>query len=200
MTVTRRTFGKRIGVGFWWLTTAAGLTFTLTGCNVFNDIETWVPTAVLAINGIATVLGTFLPPGAALILTSIKAFLADLAAAVKEYQSDTNPADKNTVLARIRTFLSNIADNFQNFLMVLNLGSNPIVKIVLGLVTVILSAISGFMGQLPVPTGGAPLTVSLTVAGNKILIVPKVYKRIGDFKADYNAVCAANGHPEIELH
>jgi hypothetical protein len=198
MTLTRREFEKWTAQSGFGLLVA--LVFGMTGCNVFDSIEAWVPTAILAINGIATVLGTLLTPGAGLILTSIKAFLAELAAAVKEYQADTNPADKNNALAKIRTFLQDVVDNFQNFLYVLNLGSNPIVKIVLGLVMVILSAIGGFMSQLPLPAGGAPLAVRFQVDGKPVPITAKFYRRVSDFKADYNAVCAANGHAEIELH
>lgn len=170
--------------------------FALMGCGVFSDILAWTSVASVAIDGIVTVLGPFMPPGGATVILAIKSFLADLAGAASEYESDTNPADKATLLAKIRTLLTDIAMNFQSFLAQINLGNNPIVAVVLGLAQVILAAIAGFLGQLPTPT---TIPIKATVGGKPLSVVPKYYKRVADFKKDYNAVCAANSHPEIEL-
>jgi hypothetical protein len=169
----------------------------MTGCGIFSDILAWTSVAGVALDGIVTVLGSFLPPGGAQIILAIKAFLSDLAGAVTEYQNDTNPADKATLLAKIRTLLSDIASNFQTFLSQLNLGNNPIVSIVLGLAQVILAAIMGFLGQLPAT--GRTLSATVTLGGKSLSVTPKYYKNVQQFKSDYNAVCAANSHAEIEI-
>jgi hypothetical protein len=172
--------------------------FALMGCGLFSDILTWTSVAGVALDGIVTVLGSFMPPGGVAAIKGIKAFLADLAGAVTQYQNDTNPADKATLLAKIRTLLGDIATNFQSFLAQLNLGNNPIVTLVLGLAQVILSAIMGFLGQLPAT--GRTLSTSLTLGGKTLVVTPKYYKRVSQFRDEYNAVCSANGHAEIEIH
>jgi hypothetical protein len=198
MKIGRRTFAKLSGTMLLALA-AIGAPFTMFGCGVFSAIAAWIPVAGAAIDGIVTVLGTFMPPGAALIITAIKAALTSLAGAVNEYQGDTNPADKANALAKIRTFLTDIGNNFQSFLQQLNLGNNPILNIVIGLANVILAAIMGFLGQLPVSVGTRTLSSTYTVGGTSHPVTAKYYRNVKDFRNDYNAVCMQNGHTEIEL-
>jgi hypothetical protein len=199
--MNRRTFGRQTGVAL--LALAAGGGISLTGCptagTVFTDILKWIPTAILAVNGIVTVLGAFMPPGAMVIIVLINAALNSLTGTITQYNNDTNPADKATLLAKIRTILNDIVTNFQSFLDQLNLGANPIVAIVIGLANVLLAAIAGFLGQLPV-AGTAVLTTSFHVGATMVRVVPKLYKNVGEFKKDWNQVCISNHHPEIELY
>lgn len=195
--MNRRTFVSRIG-GFALLAGASGSLVALTGCNVFSNILNWIPVGLSAIDSIVALLGPLVPPGATAILTIVKAAFADLSAAVSEYNADTNPADKSSLLAKIKTILKDIADNFQSFLNALNLGNNPLVAIVIGLANIILSAIMGFMGQLPA-SGTLTMATSVHVGGQTQPVTPKVYKSVGAFKADFNKVAIANHHPEVEL-
>jgi hypothetical protein len=196
MEISRRSFGKMA------IVLAAGIPTFMTGCGIFSDILAWTNVAGVAFDGIVRALGAFLPPGGLVAINAIKIFLQDLAGAVTEYQNDTNPADKATLLEKIRTLLGDIAANFQTFLSQLNLGNNPIVAVVLGLAQVILAAIGGFLGQLPAPT--TPIVqakiAAVSVPGYPPLTVtPKYYKRVQDFKSDYNAVCISYGHTEWEI-
>lgn len=196
--MNRRNFVKSLSLGS--LVLATGSVASLSGCiagTVFIDILNWIPTAVSAINGIVTVLGAFMPPGSAAIITLIDAALASLAATITEYNNDTNPADKATLLAKIRTILNDVSTNFQSFLNTLGLGTNPIVAIVIGLANIILSAIAGFLNQIP----QSPTTTSISyrLNGMSHTVTPKLYKSVKAFKSDYNAICIANNHPEIEL-
>ena len=195
--MTRRGFGKMTSLFLLGLTTT--LNVFLAGCGVFSDILTWIPIGLTAIQGIVTVLGPLVSPGAAAIIALIKVAFSDLSATITQYQNDTNTADKATLLAKIRTILNDIVTNFQNFLDQLNIGSNPIEAIVIGLANVTLAAIAGFIGQLPVPAGGVTLTTSFRLSGKSMTIVPKFYKRVGDFRKDYNAVCVADGYPQIQI-
>ena len=202
--MTRRKFSqfvsKIFGTVMLLIATGTSALF-MSGCNVFDDILNWIPVGLTAIGGIVAVLGPLVPPGSAAIITIIKAVFADLQAAVIAYKNDTNPADKATLLAKIRTFLNDIVINFQSFLAALNLGNNPIVAIVIGLASVILAAIAGFMGQLPTTAGRTTIvTTSVSVGGKVVTVAPKYYKHTSDFKKDYNAICAQYGHTEIELH
>lgn len=171
--------------------------FTMVACNVFSDILAWVPIGIAAVNGIVTVLGAFMPPGATAVIALVKAAFADLTATITQYQQDTNPADKATWEAKIATILNDIAANFQSFLNSLNLGNNPIEAIVIGLANVFLAAIAGFLGQLP--STSKTLAMTARVGTKSFTVVPKFYKKASDFKKDWNAVCSADGHPEIEL-
>jgi hypothetical protein len=197
--VNRRTFASRIG-SFALLAFAAGSSVVMVGCSgVFSQIMSWIPIGLSAIDSIVTLLGPLVPPGATAILVIVKAAFADLSAAITEYNNDTNPADKSSVLAKIKTLLKDIADNFQSFLNALNLGNNPIVAIVIGLANIILAAIAGFMGQLPA-SAGTKLTSPTVHVGNQTQpVLPKVYKNVGDFKRDWNAVAVKYNHPEAEL-
>jgi hypothetical protein len=199
--VNRRNFVQRVG-SFALLAIAAGSSVALVGCSVFANIVNWIPVGLAAIESIVTLLGPLVPPGALGIIMLIKAAFADLSAALNQYNSDSNPADKATLLAKIRTLLNDIAVNFQSFLNVLNLGNNPIVAIVIGLANIILNAIAGFLGQLPAAAGGGGTRVmaaTMKVGAETRPITPKVYKSTGEFKRAFNAVCVANNHPEAEL-
>lgn len=193
--LTRRTFGKVTGFFLLGLTTLSSA--FLVGCGIFSDIEAWVPIGIAAVNGIVTVLGPLVLPGATAIIVLIKAAFADLTATITEYQNDTNPADKASWEAKIATILNDIASNFQSFLNSLNLGSNPIEAIIIGLANVFLAAISGFLGQLPSTSKSLGMTAHV---GTKTLtVIPKFYRKPADFRKDWNAVCVADGHPEIQL-
>jgi len=194
MQISRRNCNKLWGSVALFL--AAGISPFATGCGIFSDILAWTNIAGIAIDGIVNVLGPFMPPGGGQIIQLIKAFLTDLAGTVTEYENDTNPADKATLLAKIRTLLGDIATNFQSFLAQINLGANPIVNVVIGLAQVILAAIAGFLGQLPTP---ATIPLRFSVSGKPLVVAPVYYKRVSDFKAAYNAVCIADGHTELEL-
>lgn len=191
--LSRRQFASRsILVAF-----ASAIPFAMSGCGVFADILAWTAVAGTAIDGIVSVLGTLVTPGAAAIIQAIKAFLTDLAAAITQYQNDTNPADKATLLAKIRTLLSDIGSNLQSFFQQI-VGTSPVINIALGLGQVILAAIMGFLGQLPT-AGAGRLSANLSAGGRSLTVSPKFYKSVGAFKRDYNAVCEQNSHPELEI-
>lgn len=194
--LTRRQFASRSFLA----ATASAFTFSLTGCNAFADILAWTAVASTAVDGIVTVLGSLLPPGGAAIVTLIKAALADLAAAITQYNSDTNPANKATLLAKIRTFLEAIAANLQSFFQQIT-SAGPAVNIALGLAQVILAAVEGFIGTLPPAPTPTPATLQLHAgSGRTVPVTPKVYKHVGDFKRDWNTLAVADGHPEIQIH
>ena len=201
MNISRRVFAKVAGAGT--LALAAGTSLFLVGCSVFDSILTWIPIGITAINGIVTVLGAFLPAGGAIIIGLVKAAFADLAATITEYKSDTNPADKATLLAKIKTILGDIVTNFQAFLNQLNIGGNPIEAVVIGLATGVLDALMGFFGQLPpAPAAGKALSSTFRVGpnGRLVTIVPTIYKDVNAFKSAYNGVADSNGHPELDIH
>lgn len=196
MTLSRRQFASRLI----FAGTILSAPFSLTGCGIFSDILSWTAVASVALDGIVTVLGPLMPPSGQAIIVLIKAALADLAGAITQYQSDSNPADKATLLAKIRTFLEAIAANFQSFLGQIA-GNSPIINVVLGLAQVLLAAVMGFIGQLPpAPTGGGKtLTLSASIGSHTVTVTPKYYKSVGAFKKDWNAVATGAGHAELVI-
>ena len=195
-TVTRRDFGKLAGTGVLSLAAVGSMEFSGCSSTVFSQILSWIPIGISAITGIVTVLGPLVPPQALLIIGLVKAAFADLSATV----NDPNPADKATWLAKIRTILNDIVTNFQSFLAQLNLGGNPIEAIVLGLAQVVLSALAGFLGQLPA-AGGKTVSETFRIGrGRLVAYTPHFYKSVNEFKTAYNSVCVANNHQEVEIH
>lgn len=194
----RRQFTSRIVL----ILAALSAPFSMAGCGIFSDISAWIPTAIIAINGIVSLLGALVPSGAMAIVVLIDAALNSLKATIDEYNADTNPADKATLLAKIRTILTDISTNFQSFLNALNIGNNPIVTIVIGLANIVLSAIAGFLNALPVAAGAGTQvkSASYTLGGKTWPIIPKLYKSVAAFKSDWNEVCKVNNHPETEIH
>ena len=62
-----------------------------------------------------------------------------------QYQGDPLPADKANLLAEIKTFLKDIANNFQLFLNALG-TAGPVLSVVLGIIQVVLSTLASSAG------------------------------------------------------
>jgi len=207
--ITRREFtGFLTGTAL--LASTGSATILLNACNpssVFAEIEAWAcppaggTTSPLqnAINGIVTILGPFLPPGATVLIAAITASVTAACGATQEYLNTTPPPVG--IIAKIQTALTDIADNLQAFLNAFNIPGNPIIAVVIGLAQVILSTIAGFLGKLPVAAGAAKTMViraSVRFSGVSAPVTPKV-RTVKSFKSDYNAVCEAHGQTAIEL-
>lgn len=195
MNMTRRDFGKRTGAGL--LTLAVGSTFTLSGCNVFTDIENWIPVGRSAFQGIVTLLtgAGLLSPPIAMLVPLILAGFDDILADVKAYRA-TQPPPAG-LLAKIEEVFNLLVGNFQSLLS--QVAANPIAALVIGLAQIILSTIAGFLGQLPAATSSLQRSRTFRVGSHTVAITPQ-QRSIRQFKRDYNAAAAAGGHPEIELH
>jgi hypothetical protein len=195
MKLNRRSFLKTGA-----LAVAGAGVLELEGCSpstVYAQIEAWVPTALLALQGILTVIAPFVPISGTIsvIVGLIKASFADLEAAVTEYQN-APAANKTTLLGKIRTVLQDIADNFGKFLADLNLGGNPMLTLVVSLVQVILNVLAGFANQLP---GPAAMSRTYSTRSGQAVLVNPTKMSLKQFKAFYNKLAEQNGHPEIDL-
>ncbi len=201
MNPTRRGFLKLTGTGGLILSTG-GAAVLLDACNaqtVFETIISWIPTAKSAFQGIVTILGPFLPPGAQALITEVFAALDVVTAAVNEYLN-APAADKATFLGKLRVALTAVGDQIQAFLAAFKATGNPLISVVLGLAQIIISTIEGFLGKIPLPAGAKVRTVraSIHFEGVTAVVVPKV-RSISQFKKDFNSVCEANGQTSIEL-
>jgi hypothetical protein len=180
---------------------AGGSLFIIEGCNaasVFASIQVWIPVGEKAFAGIVTLVGPFLPPGTAAIVTLVNASLTALGDVIAEYMA-ASAAAKSTLLGKIQTALTAVSDNISNFLAALNLSGNPLIAVISGLAQIILSTIAAFMAALPAPVAGAmTIKKSFVLSGVTFPIVPKM-RTVAQFKASYNAIADANNHPEVDL-
>jgi len=179
------------------LVLASGVTLSLEGCDVWSEIEQWVPTGIAAFEQIVILVAPVAAPGIDAIAEAVKAAFSVLAAAVDQYRNA--PADqKATLLQKVILAFNLVSTNLQQFLNAINVpGSSPIVKIVLGLVNIILSTIMGFVNRIqPTPATAA---VRLTLSGQSVNVTPVVRSR-AKFKSDWNAACVQAGHPEMQVN
>jgi hypothetical protein len=149
MATTRREFIGHLGLGAATVATLGTATLGMSGCNVWTDLESWIPVGISAVNGILSILemnGIVIAAPIQLIVNTIQAAFTALEAAVKEYQSTTPPPVG--VLQKIETIFQDIVSNFGTFLTQLGL-SGGILSVISSLVQIILSTIAGFMNELP---------------------------------------------------
>jgi hypothetical protein len=195
--ITRRSFVQKIS-GAALMLWAGTLSVLTTGCSAITDIIHWIPVALVALNSIQNLLGPILSPVINSTLTPIKTAFSDLLAAAQAYNSDTNPADKATNLAKIQTFLNNITTSFQN--LITSIPGGAIASLVLGLVQIILSTIAGFVNELPTtPAPAVTMSRMLSINGQSIPIIAVKNPTNRGFKKSWNAAVESGGHPEMKM-
>jgi hypothetical protein len=164
------------------------------GCNVFTEIEAWVPVGEASFQGIVDLLETtgLVTPAINPLVTTIIAAFNDLLAAVKQYEAIQPPP--TGLLARIQGFFEIIVSNFQTLLS--QISSSPILSLVIGLAQIILSTIAGFLQELPVSS--SLLTGTFRIGGQQVTYTAQK-RTVGQFKKSYNRAAEAGGHSEIDL-
>lgn len=192
--ITRRSFAKVSGL--WILALASiGSVFTA-GCDIWSQIQAWVPAGIAAFESVVTLVAPLAAPGIDAIAELVKAGFASLASAVNQY-INAPAADKATFKQKVLLILSQLTGDIQNFLSSVNVGAtNPIVKIVLGLVAIILSTIQGFTNAIG---ASAVTSASLRMAGVMVSVTP-VKRDRKRFVSDFNGALVSAGHPELQIH
>ena len=184
--ISRRQFAGHLARGA-AVVALAGTTLELDGCNVFTDIETWIPVGIDAVNGILAVLssnGVVLLPQVTVIVGLIQAGFTALKGAIVEYQSTTPPPVG--ALQKIETIFQDIVNNFGAFLQGINLPAGSLFTLIASLVQVILSTIAGFVNKLP--TGTTTVATSLRISATQTVPVLPHARSKRQFKKDYNSV------------
>jgi phage-related protein len=167
------------------------------GCNattVWQQIQLWVPVGIAAFEQILTLVAPLAAPGIDAIAELIKAGFASLAAAIDQYLN-APAASKDTLAQKIILIFNDITANIQSFITALGQSANPVVKIAVALINIIVSTIEGFLNQI-MPTPPAPATLKV---GRETVTVNPVKRDRKQFVADFNEVCNANGHPELDI-
>lgn len=184
--MNRREFVGSIGKGA-AIIALGGATIEMSGCNVFNDIENWIPVGEAAVNSILSTLAANnigISPTAAAVVKDVFASFDALKAAIAEYKSTTPPPAG--ALAKVQTAFKDITDQLGTFLQNVQLPGGNIVTLVVGLANVVFSTIAAFANQLP--TNGATIAAPTRyrVSGLEYGVVPKSRSRRA-FKHDFNA-------------
>lgn len=180
----RRDFVKRTGTGFTLAILTSGVSMTLTGCNVYDDIYNWIGVAVASLNSIVIVLNANGITPATGIVNAILGALNAVRSAIDEYRSITPPPVG--VVAKIETALKDAVAQFGTFLRSLSIPGFGLFSMIAALVDVILSTIAGFQGKLPVVAGQKSLTMQIAQLTGKA-VIPK-HRTIRVYKKDFNAV------------
>jgi hypothetical protein len=200
----RRNWLKQSGLGLTTLALTGGTSLFVAGCpwtSIESAISAYVPVGLAAFNGVVLLLSSvgLIPPGTStaigLVIAIVKAGFADLLTAINEYNA-APAASKVSFSQKISLILTDIGDNIQKFMndISTSLATSTVGKLVVGLVSLILSTLAGFAGQLPAPAAGKH---TYSVAGQAV--TPKAIS-VKQFKQQYNQLAGAAGHPEIELH
>jgi hypothetical protein len=200
MKLTRRNWIQQSGVAL-AAASFGTITFSMAGCSVMSAISAYVPVGLAAFNGVIALLSSvgLIPPGTStaigLIVAIVKAGFADLLTAINEYNA-APAASKVSFEQKISLVLTDIGDNITKFMddVSSSLATSTVGKLVVGLVSLILSTLAGFAGQLPAPAAGRK---TYAVAGQAV--TPRAIS-VKEFKKEYNQLVGAGGHPELELH
>lgn len=196
MDLTRRNFTKGMGTTALFLAVTGGAALTMSGCNVFADIEAWVPVGTAAFNSIIILLETagLINPAMLPVIAAIRLGFTDILADVKAYQNIQPPPVG--ALAKIEAVFGLLVGNFQGMLAQLQVTGGPVVTLVISLAQVILSTIAGFLGQLPVSK--SLLTGTFKVGAETISYTAK-HRNVRQFKKDWNTKAVAGNHPELKF-
>lgn len=158
--------------------------------NVYKDISSYVPVALLAFDRIVAILvehgvNTM---GLTDVGNRVKAALADVQTAVLEYR-DAAAHDKATMVQAISVALKIATHRLVEFWEMLKIPSPELAKTVKTLLDVIVSTLTAFVGQL---SPGTP------VASQRFLSEPKL-RSVKEFREDFNSVLNHNGLSKYAL-
>ena len=188
MQINRREFGGHLVKGA-TIVTLAATTIELSGCNVFTDIENWVPVGEAALNSIVAELAANnipLSATAQAVVKDIETGFGAIIAAIQEYQA-TNPPPVGA-LAKVQTALKDVVDQLTAFLADLALPGGNIVTLISGLASIIFSTIAAFLNKLPASTAVTAIGPihSYRLSGLTYSVTAKYRTRRG-FKKDWNS-------------
>ena len=202
--VSRRQFFEVSSKGVIGIALAGAVATSMSGC-AFNvqDILNWIPTATASISSILSLL-----VGAGVLACATCSVLANVAlaaitavgTAVQAYLN-APAANKTTLLGKIQTALQAALTASGQFFESVNVPDQKLFSLIIGIASLVLSAISGFIGQI----GGNPpvqATLKMTGAGvtQGVAYSPKVYTSTRSYKADFNKLATEYGHAELVMH
>lgn len=199
--VTRRMFLTKSTMALG--TVAVGSMAFETGCGVWDDIVAYVPAGLNAFNAVITLLednGVLNIVAGSAISTAVdlvKGAFADIAAAVTQYEN-APVAQKSTLLGKVTTAITAAENALQSFWNTANLGSNPIVTLAEGIVSIILSVLGGFLSQIK--PANAVSAVKVASYKHMVTFQPKTVKKVKDFKKLVNDQLVNGGQSKYVIY
>jgi hypothetical protein len=192
--MNRRTFAGRLLTGLG----AIALAGTQTACwfsgSLFTQILGYVGVGLTAFNAVVALVDPGAAAGVAVIIALVKAGFADLQLAVQAY-NNAPAASKATWLGKISVVLSDLQTEIQSFWVGLRLPGGTIATLISGLLSIILSTLAGFAGQLPPPPAGARLKGTPFGA---LPVTPHVRSK-KQFESDFNKALTDAGQPAVQF-
>jgi hypothetical protein len=191
MKISRREFSLS---SFGMLLVAMTASLWSAACAAFDNIVKWVGVGIAGVSSVVALLaGAGIGTTAegvliSLVLKAIKAGFADVQAAIAEYEN-APAADKATAKGRISTALQALADQIQKFWSDLSIPDARLGALIQGLLGIVLTAIAGFMTQLP-----APVTPSTAVnLPRRINVAPRKMSE-SEFRNEFNGLLSQAGY------
>lgn len=198
--VDRRQFFEVGSKGVIGLALAGAVATSLSGCS-FNiqDILNWVPTATQSISSILSLLvsaGVLACMTCSALANVALAAITAIGTAVQAYLN-APAADKTTLLGKIQTALQAALTASSAFFQTINVPDQKLFTLIIGIASLVLSAISGFIGQVG---GTTPSSAMVMANATPITYKPKVYTSTRSYKSDFNKLVAGAGHAELAMH
>lgn len=191
MKVSRREFSVS---SFGMLLAAMAGSLWSVACASFDNIAKWVGVGIAGVSSVVSLLAgagigtTSEGVAITLVLKLLKAGFADVQAAIAEYEN-APAANKATAKGRISTALQALADQIQKFWNDLSIPDAKLGALIQGLLGIVLTAISGFMTQLPPPV----TTATAVNLPRRINVAPRKMSH-GEFRNEFNGLLNQAGY------
>ena len=181
--------------------------FLLSGCAItIQDVANWVAEGSAAVQAVLTLLtplglacGVCAVAGPALI-----AAINAISGGIAEWEA-APAADKATTWAKIKLLMQIAFDQSSSFFTAINLPVGALLKTIISIASLVMSAISGFISKFFPALGKTyklamkkPTSLTLS-SGGAIPYTPKEYTPAA-FKSAFNTVVTENGHPEVVMY
>ncbi len=202
--LNRRQFGTTSLKGIALLAVAASWfgTSAASCADVFARISAYVGVGISAVTSVVNLLAgagiITLPEGTliSLVLNMIKAAWADVTKAVADYQN-APAASKATFAQKLSTALAAVQAEIQQFWSDVKIPDAQLASTVAGLLGLVVSTIAGFITALPAPTPTPSMAAAKPL--KKTLIVTPKQLSPTEFRKQFNAILAANGHQQYSI-
>jgi len=175
--------------------------FVLEGCAItLNDVLNWTDIGTSAVGSVLTFLTA---AGIVCALCGVAATAAiaaihAIADAIRQWQAAA-PADKATLWGKIHTALTIALSEVGKFFQEINLPLGKLAGMILGIASLVLSAITGFIQKFFPSLLAASSRSYKLGATTDIPVAPKEY-HTNDFKKEYNKIVISGGHPEAVMN
>ena len=175
--MNRRTFVGTLSTGAAALA-LAGASIEVGGCSALDDLESYVPIALAAFDGVVTLINPVAGSALEIAVKALDVLWTAVSTAIANYQHDTTDP-KATLLQKIIAALNSLAPALDQFLSTF-LGGLPegIQNAVEAGINLLIATLTSIAGRL----GGGPATLSARAA----TVTPPKTKHA--FIADYNAI------------